>query len=375
MRICYFGTYRADYARNQIMIEGLRRAGIEVIECHQSLWRGVEDRVQTASGGWMRPKFWWRVLQSYRSLLGQYRKVGAYDALVVGYPGHYDVFLARWLSWMRSKPLVWDVLNSLSLITLERGLHQRSPMTARIVRWLERLACRLPNLMILDTERFIAWFAETYGADPQRFRVVQIGADERYFQPVEAPAKTDEVFRVIYYGTYIPNHGVGTIIEAAQILSGEPDILFELIGEGPEKPNAVAFTQEFALNNVTFISWMERHELTQRIASADLVLGVFGTTRQLNLTNNNKIYEGFAMRKPVISARTEALPTVLEHGVHLYLCEQGNAASLAEGILALKSDLQLRQRLSEQGYQVFYQHFDVTHIGQAFAAHLEALVN
>jgi hypothetical protein len=30
MRICYFGTYRANYSRNVIMVEGLRRAGVEV---------------------------------------------------------------------------------------------------------------------------------------------------------------------------------------------------------------------------------------------------------------------------------------------------------------------------------------------------------
>ena len=37
MRVCYFGTYRAEYSRNQIMIEGLRRNGVEVIECHETL--------------------------------------------------------------------------------------------------------------------------------------------------------------------------------------------------------------------------------------------------------------------------------------------------------------------------------------------------
>ncbi len=63
LRVVYFGTYRAEYARNQIMIEGLRRVGIEVIECHVALWTGVEDRVRAASGGWMSPRFWGRILR------------------------------------------------------------------------------------------------------------------------------------------------------------------------------------------------------------------------------------------------------------------------------------------------------------------------
>ena len=37
IKVCYFGTYRAAYSRNKIMIEGLRRNGVEVLECHETL--------------------------------------------------------------------------------------------------------------------------------------------------------------------------------------------------------------------------------------------------------------------------------------------------------------------------------------------------
>ena len=96
LRVVYFGTYRAEYARNQILIEGLRRVGVEVVECHTSLWRGVEDRVQAASGGWMNPSFLGRLMRTYLQLLMNYRQIGKYDILVVGYPGHMDIFPA-WL--------------------------------------------------------------------------------------------------------------------------------------------------------------------------------------------------------------------------------------------------------------------------------------
>jgi hypothetical protein len=75
LRVCYFGTYRQDYSRNQIMIEGLRLAGVDVIECHEPLWRGIEDRFQVASGGWLNPVFWRRVIHTYFHLLDNYRQV------------------------------------------------------------------------------------------------------------------------------------------------------------------------------------------------------------------------------------------------------------------------------------------------------------
>jgi len=42
LRMCYFGTYRQEYSRNQIMIDGLKRAGVDVVECFEPFWCGIE---------------------------------------------------------------------------------------------------------------------------------------------------------------------------------------------------------------------------------------------------------------------------------------------------------------------------------------------
>jgi glycosyltransferase involved in cell wall biosynthesis len=379
LRVCYFGTYRQEYARNQIMIEGLRRAGVEVIECHVQLWHGVEDRVRTASGGWLRPAFWWRLLRSYLQLVRRYRQIGAYDILIVGYPGQYDVFLARLLSRIRHKPLVWDVLNSMYLIVLERGIAQRHPLTARLIRSLERLACRLPDMLILDSAEFVAWFQRTHGLKTDRFRLVPIGADDQIFQQaiqdrsVPQPSPNN-LFQVLYYGTYIPNHGVEVIVEAARLLQDDTTICFEMVGDGPEKEKAVSLAKSYNLKNITFIEWLDKTELALKIASCDACLGTFGATLQASLTNNNKIYEGFALKKPVISGASPAIPPTLKHGEHLYLCERGDPQSLAKAIRSLKGDPELCRRLGENGYRIFHDKFDVIHIGEAFAAHLKELL-
>jgi len=183
MRICYFGTYRANYARNRLMIDRLRDQNIEVTECHETLWSGIEDREQVASGGWKKPAFWWRLISTYALLLRQYLRVGSYDVMIVGYPGQPDMLLARILSWIRRKPLVWDVLMSIYLIALERKLDQRSPITTRLIRKLEHFACHLPDLLILDTQEYANWFQSTYHVAAERIRLLPLGADDRVFKP------------------------------------------------------------------------------------------------------------------------------------------------------------------------------------------------
>ena len=372
LRVCYFGTYRVNYARNQILIAGLQSQGFDVIECHATLWQSVEDRVNAASGGWLRPQFWWRVTRAYFNLLRRYRRTGDYDVLLVGYPGHFDVFLAWILAKIYRKPLAWDVLNSLYLITTERGIIQQSPSTVKIIRTLEGLACHLPDMLFLDTQAFVDWFGEIYRIPTEKFRLIPIGVDERFFGPLEKRI-SDEYFRVIYYGSYIPNHGVETIIRAAKILEDDRTIRIEMIGSGPELLKARQLAAELQLKNLIFVDWLEREELTKRLANADLILGAFGTTKQLELTNNNKIYEGFAMLKPVISGDSPALPEVLQHGVHLYLCERGNPQSLAEGIQVLKAQPDLREALVDHGEQIVSQYFDTRAIGKQAASHLQEL--
>jgi len=373
LRVCYFGTYRAEYSRNRIMIEGLQQAGVEVIECHATLWHGIEDRVEVASGGWLRPAFWWRVLRTYVQLLKRYCQIGMYDILIVGYPGQYDVFLARLLSWLRRKPLVWDIFMSIHLIALERGLDKRSRFTINLLRYLEWVACRLPDMLILDTSEYVAWFGKTYNVPASRFRLVPTGADERVFHPLPSPMPESHIFRVIYYGTFIRNHGVEHIVEAAHLLKDDLSIQFEFIGNGPEREEAQEIANRYHLNNVTFVEWLDKAELVEHVAQANVCLGSFGATPQSLMTVQNKIYEGLAMAKPVITGDSPAVRQVFRHGEHIYLCERENPTSLAEAISALKQKPALRQSILEKGYNLYREKFTTTALGLQFKCYLNDL--
>jgi glycosyltransferase involved in cell wall biosynthesis len=373
VRVCYFGTYRAEYSRNRIMIEGLRRNGVEVIECHEPLWLGIEDRVQVATGGWIRPSFWLRVARVYSILLRKYWDIGDYDVMVLGYPGQLDVPLARLLTRLKGKPLVLDVFMSLYLIAQERGLTQRSPFTARLIYLVEKTACLLPDLLILDTNEYVNWFNKIYKIPIDRFSLIPTGADDRIFRPITLE-RSDGLFRVLYYGSFIPNHGIQYIIEAARLLSDEPDIHFELIGNGPEKSMAVALACRYNLTNVTFEDWMDQEELVRRAANADVILGAFGTTPQSLMTVQNKIYEGLAMGKPVITGDGPAVRTQMIHGEHVYLCERANPQSLAEAIKVLKKNPELRRSIGAKGYNLYREKFAPSVLGFRFLKYISSLL-
>jgi len=358
------------------MIEGLRRNNVEVIECHEQLWYGIEDRVQTVSGKWLNPKFVARIIRTYWNLLRAYHRAGDYDVMVLGYPGQMDVYLARVLTWLRRKPLALDVFMSIYLIAVERGLTSKHPITARLIYWLEKLALRLPDLLIQDTAEYVEWLQKTYGLDLACFRLVPTGADDRVFCPLEASKRDDGLFRVLYYGTFIPNHGVKHIVEAARILRDETDIHFELVGDGPDKAQSETLVEEYGLTNMVFTGWVDKQSLPRKIAEADVCLGVFGATPQSMMTVQNKIYEVLAMGRPLITGESPTVRKAMIHGQHLLLCQRANPHALAEAVLVLRADPALGRRLADRGHSRFQERFATTAIGRVMREHLtEVQVN
>jgi len=374
MKVCYFGTYRKEYARNKLMIAAMERAGIEVKQCHVKLWHGIQDRVDSIEGGWKKPDFWWRVVKAYVLLIWRFKKVGDFDILMVGYPGQFDVFLAKIFAILKGKPLVWDVLMSIYLVACERGLSINNKFIINFISWIEGKSLRLPDLLIQDTQEYVNWFNKNYGISTDRFRLIPIGADDRVFYPV-SKQKNDEhdKFIILYYGTFIPNHNVSVIVKAANILRNRTEICFKLIGDGPDKVFAENYVKKHELSNVSFVGWMAQEDLRNQIANADICLGVFGNTTQSLMTVHNKIIECLAMEKPIITGDSTAVRNAFSKDT-VFLCNRDDPQSLADAILSIKSDPIKQQTLSKNALIIFQKSYSISRTSEIIQIYLSKLI-
>jgi len=372
--VCFFGTYRKNYVRNKLNIKRLRNQGIKVIECHSTLWMGDKDRQNSIEGNWKKIDFWKRVFSSYIKLIKKHRTINHYDVMVLGYPGQFDIFLARILTWFRKKPLAWDVLMSLHLIALERELDKNNRFIVNVLHHIEIFALRLPDLIFIDTNEYSKWFQECYKVDPEIIRILPLGANDFVFQPHADQQPNNNKFWVLYYGSFIPNHNVLTIAKTARLLSNHKDIHFQLFGEGPEKDIVRKFVKTNELSNINIYGWLSYEKLVIRISHSDIILGVFGTTDQSLMTVQNKIWEGLAMCKPVITGDSKAVRAIFKHQKHLFLCDRSNPNAIADAILTLKTNANLRNEIQRQGYQFYKQKYSSEVIGDLLSDFLFELV-
>jgi glycosyltransferase involved in cell wall biosynthesis len=374
MRVCYFGTFYEQYPRNAILIHGLAQNGVEVTSCHVPLWHGTEDKVAT-----LRSRRHWldvatRAVRAYVTLLWQARHIGPVDALIVGYMGQLDMFPARLVARRLGVPLVLDVFMSIGLIVRQRELVRPGDGLDRLVGWVERRACQLADMIWLDTPLYVDYFVERYDLPRERFRLIPTGADDRYFYPTD-PAPADErPFTVTYVGGYVPGHGVETIVRAAARLRST-GIRFEMIGEGQMKPPAQQLARELGADNVIFDGWVDKTALAKRLAGADVCLGIFGRQRQHQITVPNKIYEGLAVAKPVVTGHTPAVAATFEDGRHMLFVPLEDPEALAAAICRLRDDPALRQRLATEGHRLYRERYTPAALGAIARRHLEELLN
>jgi glycosyltransferase involved in cell wall biosynthesis len=365
LRVCYFGTYDTEQSRNSIIIQGLRANGVEVVECHAPLWRDTEEKLWALRGGWRSPRLLWRTARSYLQLLRRYATVGDYDVMVVGYAGHFDLFLARLLSFLSDKPLVFDVFVSLTETAVEdRGLVRCGSPLAWLLRQVDRWSCRLADWVLLDTEAHCRYFQREFGLSPARLRRVPVGADEVY-HPRPSLQHENNPFRVLYFGQYIPLHGVEYVVRAAGLLGDRYDIRFDFVGQGQTYEEARTLARELGLRNATFHpTWLPAEELIRRhILLADLCLGVFGLGPKAQRVVPYKVFVALALTKPLITGDSPAAREVLIHGETALLCPMGDPQALARAILQLKENPALRQRIAEGGYRIFQERFSPQAIG------------
>jgi len=356
LKICYFGTYDKNRPRNRIIIDGLKKNGIDVLECHYSVWKGIEDKSQVNSL-WAKIKICFNFIIAYPVLIAKYLNIGKHEALVVGYLGHLDMFIAKPLAIFRRKPLCFDAFLSLyDTVVFDRKLISLRNPLAKLLYYLDKIACQLADKIFLDTQAQINYFVDTFGSKRNKFYRVFVGAEENVFYPAEEDAvgKSDQSsFSILFYGQFVPLQGVEYIVKTVKLLAGEKSLKFTIIGKGQEYARIRKMANVFGLKNITWIDWVRYEELPGYINATDIALGIFGDTQKASRVIPNKAFQVIASGKPLITGDSPASRELFTDGEDAILCEMASSESIAEAIIQLKRDEILRKKISKQGYKIF----------------------
>jgi glycosyltransferase involved in cell wall biosynthesis len=337
------------------VISCLRGAGVEVVERHASVWERQRHKWSLGLGAALRVG-----LAEARLLLGSRRE--RFDAVIVGYPGHFDVPAARRVA--RGRPVVFNPLVSLHETLVEdRARFGAGSPAAGVLRQVDRLALRRADLVVADTQANARHLAELAELPPERLAVCFVGAEERLFRPGWQPA---DAFHALFVGKLIPLHGLDTILAAARLA---PDVQFRVVGSGQ-----LDELMEGRPRNVTWMEWVEYDQLPEELQRAGCALGVFGTSAKTARVIPNKAFQALACGAPLVTADTPAARELLVDGESALLVPAGDPPALAAAVQRLAADPALARAIGEGGLAAYRAHASEAVLGARWRALIERLV-
>lgn len=347
MKVLYFGAYNSSDQRNAIIMDGLRQNGIEIIEC------------QDSSSG---------LVKFFKLFVKHWKVRNQYDLIFVGFLSHILMPLAVLInspivSYRSRKPLILDGFMSLYDSNVFGRQKYKPQSFWGYYYWLvDWVAFHLGDRVLFDTKRHIEFISKEFGIKKDKMARSFAGARENIFQPLPYK-RNDSKFRVLFHGTFIPSQGIEFILQAAKTLEKDKDIEFLIIGDGQVKNEMLELAKKINVKNVEFLGRMNPGELVNNISQADVCLGLFGRADKIQRVIPTKVFECAAMARPVITGEAPAVRELFNDESIMFV-KIADPDDLVRGILNLKNDPELREKLAKNGYELFKKNASAYSIGK-----------
>lgn len=330
MKVCYFGVYNPNHIRNRVLIAGLIKNGVSVLECRDN------------STGLSK---YWNLYKKHKLIKNQY------DIMVVGFSGQVAVFFAKLLT---NKKVVLDAMVPLHDAMVYNHKQVKKISLKSLYYWLlDYTAVHIADMVMTDTVEHIKFYNKNFGLNKNKCFRIFVGADDSIFYPRKSNKISDK-FVVEFHGFVYGEHGIDYIVEAAQILEKEDrDIQFNIIGASSQYDQAKVKAERLALKNIHFLGRKKFEEIPQIIADSDVCLGLFGITAKTKRVIPCKGFEIAASKRAYINVDGPGMRELFIDGENCLLCQPANAASLTRAILTLKNNPDLKDKIANNVHELF----------------------
>lgn len=223
-----------------------------------------------------------------------------------------------------------------------------------------KLWIRLNNIMFRNAEHVVVlgnkireYLIHHYGLPPEKVVVIPNFSDDDNIHPQPRMNKfiMDKEFKnkfiIVHSGNMGLNQELPVIIEAGKLLKGNKELVFVMIGDGAMKAALVTMVEQYGLDNVYFLPYQKKEELSYSLSAADIHI----VTLQQGLSNfivPSKTYGIMAAGKPIIAcidADSDVAGMVREAQCGIVI-EPGDPKKLADAIQQLFNG---REKLVELG--------------------------
>lgn len=241
-------------------------------------------------------------------------------------------------------------------------------------RWLYAKA---PSRILTSGQGIAQMVSEQVGVSAEKIKCIPAGVDFRRFDFHISGKKIREELEIspeqpligkiaVIRGWKGYDYFIGS---APLVLEQFPDAKFVIVGAGPGLESVRTIVKDKGLEKSIFVLG-HREDIPEIMAALDVhcvaSFAVEGTTQV--------IPQAFAMKTPVVAARTASIPPIVGNGEWGILVEPKNSQDMANGIIKLLKDRELAQTMIDKAYDFCKKELSIDQmIDQTIAVYHEVL--
>ncbi len=260
--------------------------------------------------------------------------------------------IAILMRFLRGVPYVYNVPDLQVDVARQMGF-LRNSFFLHLALGAENIFLKRSWKVSTVTHRFIDNF-ESRGLPRGQITFLPNGADADFLKPSPPSAALLDRWRLegkkvfLYVGTHAYYHGLDVLIDAAALLQHKPEIVFLMIGDGPERPRLKQKAADLQLSNIIFgESPYEEMDQLYSIGYASIA-----TLRKIDVAKAmrlSKVFPSLSCAVPVIYAGTGEAADLLQDKKCGIVTEPENPAQLADAISGLADNPDRRQSMGAAG--------------------------
>lgn len=159
-------------------------------------------------------------------------------------------------------------------------------------------------------------------------------------------------FVVMYAGNVGVCQGLSHILGAAKLLQTlAPDVLFQILGNGPRKAQLIQEFTEMKLENLQFLDKVPLTDAIALMAGADALLVPLAASEKCDQFIPSKLFDSMAIGRPVLLSVNGEAKKILEQAEAGIYYPAEDPQALADAVLRLREDRKRAAILGANGRQ------------------------
>lgn len=209
--------------------------------------------------------------------------------------------------------------------------------------------------------------------------IIPMGVDTARFKPnnfIDLKKEHDAEFIILSIGRLVKKKGIDNLIKAMALITEIfPSAVLLIGGSGPERQYLEELVRELKLeNNVRFLGFIPSTDLSKFFPSADIfVLPSIETKKGDTEGLGVVLLEAMACKTAVIGSNIGGITDIIIDGVNGSLSNPGDPEDLAEKIIKLLRDEDLREQFSTEGKRTVDENFSWDVVIEKFSRLYEKL--